>query len=43
VLGAALIALDRLSPDGATPPAIAERARSGIDRWDATARVVTTS
>jgi hypothetical protein len=43
VLGAALIALDRLSPDGATPPAIAERARSWIDSWDATARVVTTS
>jgi N-acetylglucosamine kinase-like BadF-type ATPase len=43
VLGAALIGLDRLSPAGAAPPAVAERARSGIDAWDATARVVTAS
>jgi N-acetylglucosamine kinase-like BadF-type ATPase len=43
VLGAALIALDRLGPNGAAPPAVAELARSGIDAWDATARVVTAS
>ncbi len=43
VLGAALIGLDRLAADGVAPPAVAERARSGIDGWDDTARVVTSS
>jgi len=34
---------DRLAADGVAPTAVAERARSGIDAWDDTARVVTSS
>jgi N-acetylglucosamine kinase-like BadF-type ATPase len=43
VLGAALIGLDGLWADGVAPRAVAERARSELDAWDATARVVTAS
>jgi hypothetical protein len=43
VLGAALIGLDRLSADGVAPRAVADRVRSDLDGWDATARVVTAS
>jgi len=43
VLGAALLGLDRLAHSGATDPAVAERLRSGLDAWNATAVVVTAS
>lgn len=43
VLGAALLGLDRLSPDGSAAPAAAERVRADLDRWSATARVEMTS
>jgi N-acetylglucosamine kinase-like BadF-type ATPase len=43
VLGAALIGLDRLATGGAADPAVAGRARAGLDAWSATARVEMTS
>lgn len=35
VLGAALVGLDRLAPDGATPPAVESRLRAALETWDA--------
>jgi N-acetylglucosamine kinase-like BadF-type ATPase len=43
VLGAALIGLDRLATGGAADPAVAGRARAGLDAWSATVRVEMTS
>ena len=43
VLGAALLGLDRLAPSGATEATVAARAKAGLDHWNATAEVVTTS
>ena len=43
VAGAALIGLDRLAPSGAADPAVAERLRSELEAWSATAAVVTAS
>jgi N-acetylglucosamine kinase-like BadF-type ATPase len=43
VLGAALLGLDRLAPSGVTEATVTARARAGLDAWNATAEVVTTS
>lgn len=43
VAGAALLALDQLAPGGVADAALAERVRSALAAWSATARVVTPS
>jgi hypothetical protein len=39
VLGAALLGLDALAPNGAAASSVADRARHDLDTWSATARV----